>query len=259
MKTIVIISVHEGNTNCYSGQDFRGYVKFNNIKEAQEFAKQHKFVIEETFSDTELGFNLIYLQSYGNNFRRKEIEELFTSGGSEEAMLYWNKQRELRNAKRKAEGFIQCKNIEDMTAEDYKGKLNKALTEEVLKYLKNDVVFGYLGHEFRKLAHDTIIEEVFEEVDVMINNENINQWKLLGIWLTSTDARHFMDLQEKKSVKEFKESIIEYIPEIVLKGYIYGLDEHDGTYLTAIKLKEKYKDIIVINYQGSQLSTTSSL
>ena len=246
MKTTVIISVHSTARNCFSSSDFNGYREFNSERDASNFINENKFAVNETYIDNELNLKLIYLTTLEFNRNRENIKQLFVKGFSEDARKYWDKQEDIKNAEMKEKGFVYCKKFDDMTTEDYKGALQNALTDITLKYISNKGVCGYLGHSFRQLEHDKHIEEMFNNVTVTFSKFEVNKWNVLSTWLTSSDARHWMNSIEDTNIEHFKEKFNAYIPELVLLGYIYSLDEHQGTYASTIKLKEKYKDRIKV-------------
>ena len=246
MKTTVIISVHNTTRNCFSSSDFNGYREFNSEKDASNFIKENKFAVNKTYIDLELNFKLVYIMILEYNRERENVKQLFVKGFSEDARKYWDKQENIKNSQRKEEGFIYCKKFDDMITEDYKGALQNALTDITISYISSKIVAGYLGHSFRQLEHDKHIEEIINNVTVTVNNYEVNKWDILSTWLTSSDARHWMDSVEDTDIEQFKEKFNACIPELVLLGYIYSLDEHQGTYASTIKLKEKYKDKIKV-------------
>ena len=244
MKTTVIISVYTISRNSFTSSYFNGYREFNSEKDASIFINENKFAVNETYIDNELNLKLIYLTTLEFNRNRENVKQLFVKGFSEDARKYWDKQEDIKNAEKKEEGFVYCKKFDDMTPEDYKGALQNVLTNITLKYISNKGVWGYLGHSFRQLEHDKYIEEVFNNVTVIIDGKEVNKWDIFSTWLTSSNARHWMDSVEDTNIEQFKEKFNTYIPELVLLGYIYNLDEHQGTYASTIKLKEKYKNRI---------------
>jgi hypothetical protein len=246
MKSIVIISVHQSSKNCFSSQDYNGYQVFESAKEARDFIKENRFTTNNMYSDKELGFNLFYLTDYEYNSRRKEIETLFIKGYPQETESYWNKQDDIRNEQRKIDGFVSHKKYGTMTADDYKGSLKNTLTEITLQYINSGLVCGYLGHSARKYEHDVIIEKLFENVAITVDGNEVNKWDVLSTWLTSTDARHFMDSMEDLNNEEFEAKFKEYIPELLEIAYIYSLPEHKGTLRSTIDLKQQYKGKIQI-------------
>ena len=246
MKTTVIISVHTTVRNSFTSSDFNGYRDFNTENDASKFISEHNFAVKEVYFDPELNSKLIYLTTLEYNKNREKIKQLFVKGFSEDARKYWDKQENINNTQRKMEGYIYCKKYEDMTIEDYKGALKDALTNTTLNYISNKGVFGYLGHSFRQLEHDKHIEKVFNNLTVTLDDSEINKWDILSSWLTSSDARHWMDSVEDKLMVQFREKFNDYIPELVLLGYIYNLDEHQGTYASTMKLSEKYKNRISV-------------
>jgi len=247
MKTTVIISVHATTRNSFTSSDFNGYRDFNTENDASKFIDGHKLAVKEVYFDPELNLKLIYLTTLEYNKDREKIKQLFVKGFSEDARKYWDKQEDIKNIQRKIEGFIYCKKFDDMTVEDYKGALKDALTDITIKYISNKGVFGYLGHGFRQLEHDKHIEKVFNNITVTLDDSEINKWDILSTWLTSSDARHWMDSVEDTDIEQFKEKFNAYISELVLLGYIYNLDEHQGTYASTMKLSEKYKNRIKVS------------
>lgn len=145
-----------------------------------------------------------------------------------------------------------CKEYDEMTMEDYKGSLNKSLTKDVLEYITPAKgIFGYLGSTARTHRHDETIEQIFENIIVTLDNKSLDKWKALGSWLTSTDARHFMDSIEDESIEVFKQKIKEYSFNIIIQGFIYDLPEHKGTWGSTIRLQKIYKDRIKLQEVGA--------
>jgi len=247
MKTVVIISIHNSHKNCYSSKDFDGYKDFDAQKEAKEFIKLNNFEIKDVYIDSELDIRLIHLMSYEYNRNRTKAEQLFIKGYSEDSKKYWEKQEAIRNTYRKEEGFIYCKKIDEMTAEDYKGSLEKALTKTTINYISSGVVAGYLGHSARKHEYDKYIEEVINNVTISVDDLKVNKWDILSTWLTSTDARHWMDSVEDMDIEKFKIKFNNYIPELMTTGYIYSLKEHRGTYKSTMELEGIYANRIKVS------------
>ena len=247
MKTVVIISVHTEEKNCYSSKDFNGYKDFENEELAHKFIKVNSFSINEACIDYELDIRLIYLAHLQYNRNRELVEQLFIKGSSEDALKYWDKQEEIRNATRKEEGFVYCKKYDQMTAEDYKGSLEKALTQDTIDYISYGVVAGYLGHSARKHEHDKYIEKIIENIIMTVDDIEVNKWDTLSSWLSSTDARHWMDSVEDLHMIQFKEKFNNYVSELMTLGFIYGLEEHKGTYTSTMELEEKYANRIKVS------------
>jgi len=247
LKTVVIISVHAKSNNTYSSADFNGYKEFALMKEAEEFIKENGFIKNKTYIDSELDLNLIYLETYTFNRNRDKIEKLFTDGLSPDALVYCDKQEDIRNAQKKIDGFIYCKKYEEMTSEDYKGSLNKSLTQTTIDYISSGVVAGYLGHSARKHEHDKYIEEIIDKIIITVDCVEVDKLEIFSIWLTSSDARHWMDSVEELELDEFKVKLNDYIPELMSTGYIYSLKEHKGTYKSTMELNDIYAGRINVN------------
>jgi len=248
MKTVVIVSVHAEEKYCYSSKDFNGYKDFENEGLAHEFIKSNSFSVNEACIDYELDIRLIYLAHFQHNRNRKLAEQLFIEGSSEDSRKYWDKQEEIKNVYRKENGFIYCKKYDEMTAEDYKGSLEKALTQDIINYISSGVVAGYLGHSARKHEHDKYIEKAIENVIMTVDDVEVNKWNAISSWLSSTDARHWMDSVEDLHMVQFKEKFDKYVSELMTTGYIYNLKEHKGTYKSTIELEEKYANRIKVTF-----------
>ena len=246
MKTVVIVSVHAEEKNCYSSKDFNGYKDFENEDFAHEFIKLNSFSVNEFCIDYELNIRLIYLAHLQYNKNRELIEQLFTEGFSEDSLRYWDKQEEIRNATRKEEGFIYCKKYDQMTADDYKGSLEKALNQDTINYISHGVVAGYLGHSARKYEHDKYIEKVIDNLTMTVDDVEVNKWDVLSSWLSSTDARLWMDNIEDLHMVQFKEKFNNYVSELMVLGFIYDLEEHKGTYTSTMELEDKYNGRIKV-------------
>jgi len=240
MKTVVIVSVHNEEKNCFSSKDFNGYKDFDSMKNALVFMKENSFIKNRIYTDDELKLKLIYLETYTFNRNRDKIEKLFTDGISPDALVYCDKQEDIKNAQKKIEGFIYYKKYDQMTLEDYKGSLDKALTQDTIDYISSGVVAGYLGHSARKHEHDKYVEKVIENLTMTVDDIEVNKWDVLSSWLSSTDARHWMDSIEDLHMVQFKEKFDNYVTELMTLGFIYGLKEHKGTYTSTMELEEKY-------------------
>ena len=247
MKTVVIISVHAEKKNCFSSKDFNGYKDFENEVLAHAFIKSNSFSVNEVCIDYELDIRLIYLTSLQYNRNRELAEQLFTEGLSEDSLKYWDKQEEIRNVTRKEEGFVFCKRYDEMTSEDYKGSLEKALTKTTIDYISSGVVAGYFGHSARKHEHDQYIEEIIDKIIITVDGVKVDKLEIFSIWLTSSDARHWMDSIEDLELEEFKLKLNNCIPELMTTGYIYSLKEHKGTYTSTMELNNIYAGRININ------------
>jgi len=160
MKTVVIISVHAEKKNCFSSKDFNGYKDFENEVLAHAFIKSNSFSVNEVCIDYELDIRLIYLTSLQYNRNRELAEQLFTEGLSEDSLKYWDKQEEIRNVTRKEEGFVFCKRYDEMTSEDYKGSLEKALTKTTIDYISSGVVAGYPVVDIKITVYDGSYHDV---------------------------------------------------------------------------------------------------
>lgn len=251
MKTSVIVNVHAEGSHTFSSKNFNGYKDFSTEKQALKFIKDNNLndYLGEEFVNKKLG-KIIYLKTMEYNKNRSWFESVFDKGFSELANLYWEEERRKENEQRKKEGYIYCKKYEEMTPEDYKGSLNLSLTEEVLKYISSGGVFGYLGHSFRKHAHDKIIEKLFSHARFFLREKELNIWGILGTWLTSSDARHWMDSVEDLSNKEFSLKLAEKADDILTLGFLYNLDEHGGSYASTTKLRAEYFGKINIVWRG---------
>jgi len=246
MKTVVIVSVHAEKKNCFSSKDFNGYKDFETEELAHEFIKSNSFSVNEAYIDYELDIRLIYLAHFQYNKNRKLVEQLFIEGSSEDSQRYWDKQEDIRNVTRKEEGFIYCKKYDQMTAEDYKGSLDKALNQDTINYISSGVIAGYLGHSARKHEHDKYIERVIDNLTMTVDDVEVNKWDVLSSWLSSTDARHWMDSIEDLHMVQFKEKFDNYVTELMTLGFIYGLEEHKGTYTSTMELEDKHANRIKV-------------
>lgn len=111
---------------------------------------------------------------------------------------------------------------------------------DVVKYTEHNC-HGYFGHSIRKSELDTYFEKVIKEV---CNNAKVQMdWRDIAYnWLSSSDARHFSDDLEGMDFEDQKLKIDSYKYTIWNEAYIYGKPEHEGTYDSTTKLREKYKD-----------------
>ena len=125
-----------------------------------------------------------------------------------------------------------------MTPSDYLGNLSKSLTEFVREYIGHGHPSGYLGHSCRKFSHDKIVEKIVSKISMSVNGTEANVWETLGTWLTSSDARHWMDSVEDKNLKEFKKAFGRYAETALKLGYVYMLPEHEGTMVSTHELMD---------------------
>jgi len=251
MKTSVIVNVHAEGSHTFSSKNFNGYKDFSTEKQALEFIKYNNLskYLGEEFVNKKIG-KIIYLKTVEYNKNRSWFESIFDNGFSELANSYWEEERRKENEQRKKEGYIYCKKHEEMTPEDYKGSLNLALTEDVIKYISSGGVFGYLGHSFRKHSHDKMIEKFFSHARVFYESKELNVWGLLGVWLTSSSARHWMDWVEDSTDNEFLKSLSEKAEEILKLGFVYDHEDHKGTYSDTLEIKENHWDKLKVEFYG---------
>lgn len=229
MKAVVSIYIHEKESYSYSSKDFSGYRDFDSQIKALIFMRENKLPLKAEFIDKKIGLAIYHAYEFSHNENRTFAETIFNHGRSEYENLYWEKKREEENKARKKAGFIYHKKYEEMTPDDYKGKLSKSLTDEVMQYLSSGGCHGYLGHSWRKLSHDLIVEKIVKKVKFFVNDKEVDKWTILGTWLTSSDARHWMDSQEETSDKEFEVAFKSNLTSILKRGYVYSLPEHTGT------------------------------
>lgn len=250
MKTIVVVSVHHQARYIYSSKDFNGYRMFNSLTEANEFIDKYELTPKSYYVDKDLGINIVYIKSFEYDNRRGEMEILFIEGLSEDVESYWNKQGDLKNEKKRKQGYVIHKDVRKLTLEDYKGSLSEnLLTDITMNYISSSIVCGYLGHSARKHIYDKIINDIIKNVIVTIDGQEINKWNLISTWLTSTDARHYMDQMEGKTNEEFYNAFIKKLNDIMKLGYVYSLDEHEGTWGSTENLLNKYENRIKVDYQ----------
>jgi hypothetical protein len=174
------------------------------------------------------------------------MESIFKSGFSKNADLYWRNKEKKDNEKREKSGYVVFKDHKSMKSKDYKGNLEKSLTKYVRDYIGSSGVFGYLGHNARKFSHDTYIEKEFGKIEVYLDGEKLDKWEILGVWLTSSDARHWMDSREDETLAEFKKSFSGYVSTIAKLGYIYNLPDHEGSAASTHDLWAEYVDRITV-------------
>ncbi len=240
MKTVVSIYIHEKESYSYSFKDFSGYKEFDSEKEALIFMKENKLPLRTEFKDKKLGLTIYHVIEFSHNQNRTFSESIFNHGRSGYENLYWEKKSEEENKARKKAGFVYHKKYDDMTPADYKGKLSKSLTDEVMEYLSSGGCHGYLGHSWRKLSHDLIIEKIVKKSKFFVDGVEVDKWSVLGTWLTSSDARHWMDSREDETNEEFESAFKSSLSYILGRGYIYSLPEHEGTMGSTNKLSNDF-------------------
>jgi hypothetical protein len=245
MKTIIIANVHKGGQGTYTSRDYKGYKEFNESNEAFKFIQNNKLDIKNKYYDEKCGIVLIYI-TYFYDKNLAKINKLFEEGESEYENIYWTKEDEIENLKRKEQGYVVCGELTD-----YKGNLQKTLTQNLLSKLNYGYLGGYLGHSFRQLEHDIIIEKIFNNVTVLIDNVEFNKWEILSYWVTSVDGRHWMDLVDGCNNDDFEQKFIEHISDLVKSAFICALPEHNGTYASTIELLKKYKNRIRVKFRSN--------
>lgn len=251
MKTIAIVRVHSQGQYTMTSKDFVGYKKFSSVESFNKFIKSADNIdITARYVDKENGVKIIYLKpfTYGENM--DWAKKNFKAGSCKEIEVYWNNVDKEYYEKRARGGYVSCKPSKDMKPEDYRGKLLLSLTPSVLEYLSEGLPFGYLGHSFRKLSHDKLLEKIVKNSDVYIDNAIISndlKWEIFGVWLTSSDARHWMDSREGQTLAEFEDCVREDIARIMKLGYIYGLEEHNGSLGSTMELSKEHYAYVEIH------------
>lgn len=110
--------------------------------------------------------------------------------------------------------------------------------EQLISYVERGLVFGYIGHNSRKVW-----------VDKLMAKHCLKTIKAddFACWLTSTDGRHFADLIElyvdNEDRETVEETILEYLPSIHDKAIIYNSPEHRGNLASSLEVFEKYKEM----------------
>ena len=247
-KSVVIVAVHKESKNSYQSGNFYGYQEFDSEKDALLFILDNKIQkIETQYENEKLGIKLIYLKTFEYGQELSRMKNLFNAGHSTYADMYWEEDERVKNLKRKSLGFIRHKKYDDMKGSDFVGNLKYSLTEQVKQYINSSIVAGYLGHSWRKLAFDKIIEKVVKKVTMTVDGVEVDKWQFIGSWLTSSDARHWMDWKEEdENLKEFEQRFKESLRGILEKGFIYSLPEHKGTYHSTLELSDAYSTRIEI-------------
>lgn len=248
MRHIVSIYVHQKEKYSYSSNDFIGYKVFTSTKTVLNFIRGNGYSLNKLDKDNETGITLYYLTDITYNNRRKYIEEIFEQGNFPEYDNYYSNRNKLYYEKRRRNGFVSYKPNEDMTIEDYKGALKNSISKELSEYISSSIVAGYIGHSGRKYVHDIFIEETLENISVTLDSSEIDKWQIFSIWLSSTDARHFMDYTADEDIEYFKKEFSKSLKYILIKGYIYSLNEHNGSYSSSEKLYSEYEDRINFKY-----------
>lgn len=241
-KVAIIVAVHKESKNSYQSGNFYGYQEFDSEKDALSFILDNKIQkIETQYENEKLGIKLIYLRTFEYGQELSRMKNLFNAGHSTYADMYWEEDERVKNLKRKSLGFIRHKKYDDVKDSDFVGGLKYSLTEQVKQYINSGIVSGYLGHSWRKLAFDKIIEKVVKKVTMTVDGVEVDKWQFIGSWLTSSDARHWMDYKEEdENLKEFEQRFTEELFGILKKGFIYSLPEHEGKYSSTVKLSNDY-------------------
>lgn len=203
-KNIILqVRVSVSGANCWSSKDTLGYKHFNGVKEMELFLKENYWLNYNKkgniIKDRDLSLYYIIADTLTHNSHKEDVEKIFDCSKKPKIITqYYEKLDNKRYAQRKSDGYVWCKDYKEMTSEDYYGRLYKLKNNKYLQeYIESGCVWGYLGHENRKLIYDEAIEELIKEKPNDIKGKIAN-------WMCSSFARHWMDNINYLSKEEFE-------------------------------------------------------
>lgn len=146
-------------------------------------------------------------------------------------------------AERARKGYVRHKEITHMTCRDFLGGFSilYAMSPKTYYDILNGMNGGYIGHGYRRIKHDVIIEKVFKNAIAMRGGKVLKIWDILGEWLTSSDARHWMNTHEDDSPKEFEAAVRADAWVIVLLGLTFADPKHKGDARSTYELRLKWE------------------
>ncbi len=159
---------------------------------------------------------------------------------------YWERYDAARAEKRKRLGYVLWQaDFKTIKPHEYQGGFSEEVfnSPHLKRYVEGGGLFGYIGHSCRKPCLDAYIEKQFLALKLKIELTRAERVDLLGVWLTSTDGRHFGDsLDNAGNFVKQKQFIRERVQDMFNTAYIYSRPEHKGTLKSTNELSEKYKE-----------------
>lgn len=242
MKNFLSVSVN----NYVKGEYFNGYKEFNSEDELMDYLNSNSL---DRFNksievDEELKIKVISL--YFNELKIiRHIVDDFNKNAPSEVITFWENQLKKEKLEKKKDGFVNW-DIH-LSYDERVGNLKNLLTDYVQNYLKGKIVYGYLGHNFRKTYHDDIFENQISKINkVVFDEKEYDKYELLGLWLTSSDASHFMDEHGEESYDVFSKIVEDSMKNILIRSLIYSNDSHKGTLKSTMNLCEKINERTVL-------------
>lgn len=242
MKNFLIVNVN----NYVKSEYFVGYKELDNEDELMNYLNSNKL---DKFNksieiDEELKIKVVSL--FFNELKSiKHLVDDFNKDAPSEIIAFWENQLKKESLKRKENGFVNW-DIH-LTYDERVGNLKNLLTDYVKDYLKRKVVYGYLGHNLRKIYHDDVLENEISKINkIEFEGKEYDKYELLGVWLTSSDARHFMDEHGEKSYDVFSKIVEGSMKNILIVSLIYSNDNHKGTLKSTMNLCEKINERTVL-------------
>ena len=222
-KNIVLeVYIHHGKKNCWSSKDYDGYKAFSTVKEFNDFCEKNRIKDISIIKENELSFYYGRV-CYEHNRNRFYLQSILSETKPSIITEYYKLIKNRDNEKRKKDGFALYKSYDDLTKKDYCGSFSdKILKQEVVdNYISGPIVYGYFGSYERKLSFDKILEEVIGSYRVFfIPTEKVmDNYLLIGHWLTSRGARHFMDQTNDMTDDEFKSYLEKRMEELFLDSF----------------------------------------
>ena len=157
MKNFLIVNVN----NYVKSEYFVGYKELDNEDELMNYLNSNKL---DKFNksieiDEELKIKVVSL--FFNELKSiKHLVDDFNKDAPSEIIVFWENQLKKESLKRKENGFVNW-DIH-LTYDERVGNLKNLLTDYVKDYLKRKVVYGYLGHNLRKIYHDDVFSKIVE-------------------------------------------------------------------------------------------------
>ena len=217
-KVILTMYMHNESKNCYSGKDFFGVKEF---KTFDEFKKFHHSNDEDIASikydlEQEILFISYYDLEYKNNYPKiiADYVELKDSSADKEYSTFYDRIKKVKESVKLKKGYVVKYFSKELTALDYKGNLDMLFKNNIVaEYLNNLGVWGYLGHEERTIFSDNYFESKLKELKYDKEIENC-----IGIWMTSSYARHYMDNFEGLDDESSKIQLDKIFEKIIENG-----------------------------------------
>ncbi len=218
---------------------------FLNGEEIEEIVKDKDLIIVYLKSDkTFYNKALKNIRSHINFSKTDEFQSLVNEyielgfGSTEkpqEIEMFWQRESDREYKKRKKEGFVFHKPLEELKPKDYQGGFSNEVmnNNEMQKYVSKKAVFGWVGHSVRKPELDKAIEDG-------LRKRGLSSSKMFN-WISSSNGRHFGDSLEGISLNEQLKKIENNLNSMFNLCLIYGDESHNGNYEDTLRIKEEMK------------------